>query len=185
MIRYANLQPGEIVLDPMCGCGTIPIEISLQKNWYYTIGGDITEESITQSRTNCNFSQTIDSITDRFFSVMDKSFCETLRKRSFKPSIIRWDVSMIPLRDNSVDVVICDMPFGRRSGSYMENSSLYPKFMNEMARIITPQGRLILLTLQKKLLGRVIASIPCLRIVEVAPCYMGGLQLSLYRIEHQ
>ena len=26
LLRYANIKPGEIVVDPMCGGGSIPIE---------------------------------------------------------------------------------------------------------------------------------------------------------------
>ena len=28
--------------------------------------------------------------------------------------IVRWDASNLPLKDNSVDVFISDMPFGKR-----------------------------------------------------------------------
>ena len=50
-------------------------------------------------------------------------------------SVFRWDVTLLPLRPESVDVFVTDLPFGKRSGSKVENRVLYPKILNEMARV--------------------------------------------------
>lgn len=182
IVRYAKIKPFEIVLDPMAGSGTLPIEASIQYPRCFSIGGDYCNEAIEQSGGNSKYSHTLDGLYSRYFQTNSKESCQKQLLSINEVSVIRWDVTNIPLKDNSIDVIICDMPFGRRSGSFRQNASLYPKFMKEIVRIIHPQGRIILLTLQKKLLRRVLKELPSLKIKEVIPCYMGGLELSLYFI---
>jgi hypothetical protein len=38
--------------------------------------------------------------------------------RLAKVDLVRWSVKNLPLRDATVDIIVCDLPFGRRSGSY-------------------------------------------------------------------
>lgn len=65
-------------------------------------------------------------------------------------SVFRWDVTLLPLRPESVDVFVTDLPFGKRSGSKVENRVLYPKILNEMARVARREtGRAVLLTEDK------------------------------------
>merc|ERR1712029_379847 len=63
---------------------------------------------------------------------------------------VKWDVTKIPLRDNSVDVFVTDLPFGKRSGSKADNRVLYPKIMSSMARVVKANtGRAVVLTQDK------------------------------------
>ena len=55
--------------------------------------------------------------------------------------IVQWDAGKLPVRDRSVDVIICDMPFGMKHGNYRVNRRLYPLFFAEMARILTKDGK--------------------------------------------
>ncbi|KAH9577474.1 putative RNA methylase domain [Trypanosoma melophagium] len=53
-----------------------------------------------------------------------------------------WDATKLPLRDNSVDCVISDLPFGRRCGSHKANTKLYPMMLRESYRVLrTPRIR--------------------------------------------
>ena len=65
--------------------------------------------------------------------------------------VILWDVVKAGcLRDNSVDVVVSDLPFGRRSGSKADNRKLYPDTLISLARLVRPHtGRAVLLTQDK------------------------------------
>lgn len=185
MAMFANIKPYEIVLDPMCGTGTIPIEISVQYPGCFAFGGDISTEAITRSAKNTEYANSIEAIKHRNFGLItNDEELKTILKPIFPVNIIKWDIKSIPIRDSCVDVIISDMPFGRRSGSYSQNANLYPKFFKECARIIRPGGRIILLTLQKKLMTRVLNKNPEFILKETNPCYMGGLELTLYYIEH-
>ena len=41
LLRYADIQPGDVVLDPMCGGGSIPIEGSFSDPKAFHFGGEI------------------------------------------------------------------------------------------------------------------------------------------------
>ena len=65
----------------------------------------------------------------------------------------------LPLRANSIDVFIADLPFGKRSGSKHENWKLYPKALEEMARVCSVgSGRAVLLTQDKKVMWKAVNS---------------------------
>jgi tRNA G10 N-methylase Trm11 len=46
--RLADIQPGDIVIDPMCGGGSIPIEAALTYPAAFHIGGDFHEKAVTR-----------------------------------------------------------------------------------------------------------------------------------------
>lgn len=69
---------------------------------------------------------------------------------------VRWDSTSLPLRDQVVDVVITDLPFGRRIGSKADNRVLYYKALLELARVTKVEtGRAVLLTYDKKTISKV------------------------------
>ena len=68
-------------------------------------------------------------------------------KTFFRPIYLTLLIYDMLLRDNSVDVIISDLPFGKRSGSKADNRVLYPRTLNAMARLVKPAtGRAVLLT---------------------------------------
>ena len=84
--RLANVQPGDLVCDPMCGGGSIPIEgaISYKQGFYFA--GDMHEKAVERTRDNL---KTFDS--------------------KIPSDGVQWDVTNIPLRDNCLDVLITDL----------------------------------------------------------------------------
>ena len=75
--------------------------------------------------------------------------------------VIQWDVVNAGcLRDNSVDVVISDLPFGRRSGSKADNRKLYPDTLLSLARLVRPStGRAVLLTQDKTSMFKILPKV--------------------------
>ena len=139
LLQLADIKTGDVVVDPMCGGGSIPIEGAIAFKKGFHVGGDNHEKAVL--RANDNF----------------KSLSETLSKASscnyskhLSGDILRWDVTKLPLRDNSIDVFVTDLPFGKRSGSKTDNRVLYPKIMSSMARVVKPcTGRAVVLTQDK------------------------------------
>jgi 23S rRNA G2445 N2-methylase RlmL len=60
--------------------------------------------------------------------------------------LLHGDCRWAPLRAASVDVLVCDLPFGKQHGTVEANRSLYPRVLTETARVVRPGGRAVLLT---------------------------------------
>jgi tRNA G10 N-methylase Trm11 len=66
-----------------------------------------------------------------------------------------WDACRLPLKTNSIDVFITDLPFGKKSGSMVKNWQLYPEVLLEMARVCQVKtGRAAILTKDKKAISK-------------------------------
>lgn len=119
--------------DPMCGGGSIPIEATLGWTGANHLCGDIDKRAVR--RTVCNFA----SVSSK------QDGCQ--HRTGNRSDVFCWDATALPLKDNSVDVFVTDMPFGKRSGSRMNNWQLYPRVLHELARTSRlDTGRACLLT---------------------------------------
>ena len=80
--------------------------------------------------------------------------------------IVRWDARELPLADASVTTVLCNLPWGRQIGEQAAMPALYAGVMAELARVLVPGGRMVLLTSEWELLKRVVAACPELELHE-------------------
>lgn len=61
--------------------------------------------------------------------------------------VAQWDATRLPLRSQCVDVVVSDLPFGKRLGRKADNRVLYYHSLVELARVTKLKtGRAVLLT---------------------------------------
>ena len=112
------------------------------------MGGDLYEQSVLQSQANVAYTrqhqkqQQLPLPSSSSPPPLSSASCQrqTL-KSNFHVEILRWNAGRLPLRDASVDLIICDMPFGMRHGNYRENRQLYPIFFKEALRILTKNGK--------------------------------------------
>ncbi|CAM9093497.1 unnamed protein product [Ectocarpus fasciculatus] len=136
MLRMAEPVVGDVIVDCMCGVGTIPF---LGAGWFpgvYLVGGEVDDSAIEHVRRNA----------------------QSLRRSpagraGAAGSACAWDAQALPLRDGSVDAMVVDMPFGQSCGTPRQNARLYPLVMAEIARVLRPSGRAVLLVTQPHLLG--------------------------------
>ncbi|CAN0069756.1 unnamed protein product, partial [Ectocarpus sp. 13 AM-2016] len=136
MLRMAEPVVGDVIVDCMCGVGTIPF---LGADWFpgvCLVGGEIDDSAIDHLRRNA----------------------QSLRRSpagraGAAGGACAWDAQSLPLRDGSVDAMVVDMPFGQSCGTPRQNAKLYPLVMAEMARVLRPSGRAVLLVTQPHLLG--------------------------------
>jgi 23S rRNA G2445 N2-methylase RlmL len=133
MLKLANVQTGEIVLDPMAGTGAIPVDVCY--NWLdsefhsFALAGELRKIDLDKCSVNLDIS---------------------LEERRPPSDKMRLDVRKMPLRDESVDVIASDLPFGRRHGSKQGNKTLYPAMLRDMGRVARLKtGRAVLLTQDK------------------------------------
>ncbi|CAI5448736.1 unnamed protein product [Caenorhabditis angaria] len=129
MISIADPKPGELIIDPMCGGGSIPIEGACAFSDSFFIGGDNHVLALERCFANLKSASEQFPIPCNFFL---------------------WNACHLPFNDNSVDVIVTDLPFGKKLGSVMDNRLLYPKLLEEWKRILKIGGRLVMMTHDKR-----------------------------------
>jgi len=135
LLHLAQLQVGDVVLDPCAGVGTIPVEASMltSKKAVFGIGGDLV--------------LTDPSVRSVAIEYAQKS--ATVRReigKGYSDIPCAWDATNLPIRDGIVDAVVSDLPFGLLCMSSSKLDSFLPLLMFEMARVLCPKsGRMVLL----------------------------------------
>jgi tRNA (guanine6-N2)-methyltransferase len=121
MSWLSQMTPDDIVLDPLCGAGTIPIERVLMGPFEEAIGGDIRNEAVAIARRNAEAAGV--AVTWRV-----------------------WDARSLPLDAASVSRIITNLPFGKQISTHETNQTLYTKLSQEFGRVLSPNGLLVALT---------------------------------------
>jgi tRNA (guanine6-N2)-methyltransferase len=119
--------PTDVVLDPLCGAGTILVERCLLAPADRVLGGDLRANAVEVARRNARAAGT------------GPSGSVTLDLRV-------WDATRLPLSDASVTRIITNLPFGKQIGAPEDNAQLYPALAREFARVITPDGLIVAIT---------------------------------------
>ena len=126
--RLCRMKPGDIVVDPLCGGGSIPIEAARNFGNSFVLCADVHELAVPRCHSNINHN----SLEGR---------CD----------LLQWDSTNMPLRDSTVDVFVTDLPFGKRMGCKSDNRGLYRELLQSMARVAKPgSARAVLLTQDRR-----------------------------------
>lgn len=125
MVRLAGAAPGNVVVDPMCGGGTILAEQlalarSRRAGMVQVIGGDLEANAIRMAAAN-------------------------LRNVGPGWRLARWDARRLPLPSSSIDRIVCNPPFGVQLGDPSEIAPLYRAMVVEADRVLRPGSRAVLL----------------------------------------
>lgn len=123
----AMISPADVVVNLMCGSGTLMIEYPHQAK--QLIGVDWDEAALDCAFANIQASSSTSHI-----------------------ELIKSDVASTPLSTSSVDALLADLPFGQLVGSHQNNQSLYPKILKEAARIAKKSAQFIIITHEIKLM---------------------------------
>ena len=150
MCELANIKPADVVLDPFCGAGTIPISALLYCHAKTAIASDVISFAISSIHKN---SQAADINKDKLI-------------------IIKKDIADLELGAKSVDKIITNLPFGIRTGDHKSNVSLYSVFAQKCLSWIKPDGLIVLLTQEIKLTKSVFAGF---KLVKEYPLLHHGL----------
>jgi 23S rRNA G2445 N2-methylase RlmL len=124
MVRLAEIRSRQLVLDPMCGAGTILAE-TLDSARHAGIrlaavaGGDFDRAALRAAGPNL--------------------------RRLGQVDLIRWDARRLPLADQSIDRLVCNPPFGKQLSRPEEIGPLYRACLKEWDRVLRPKGRAVLL----------------------------------------
>lgn len=118
MASVAEIEAGMFVLDPMCGFGTILLEAAKEWPDVYYVGADVSTSQLLGASDN-------------------------LKAASLKDKIELLKVSVIelPLPSESVDVIISDIPFGKKFKLGKDIRSI----LQELERVLRVGGTVVLL----------------------------------------
>ncbi|CAC5402604.1 THUMP domain-containing protein 2 [Mytilus coruscus] len=122
MSSLLPLKTGDIVLDPMCGKATILVESAHENKTVTYIGSDKDDNQIKFATDNIHFA------------------------KQGNVHIFKGSVLELPLLNSSIDHVLCDAPFGKQHKVDCDLEHFYTRFLNEVTRILKPDGNVVLLT---------------------------------------
>lgn len=151
MVRLADLKPKQVIVDPMCGAGTILAEVHAAtrsrrlhdgSGWNLTVlGGDLDAHHVRAAESNV---------------------------RKIGPTRLSpWDARCLPLDDQSVDRVISNPPFGKQLSSPGEIGPLYQAVAVEMNRVLRSGGKAVLLVADVDALRQAVQGLPWRRTRQV------------------
>ena len=133
LCMVADLSEEDIVYDPFCGAGVIPITALKYFNVKRVICSDISGKAIEKSEINFN----------------------TAGINKGKYRLFRSDIKDVALNKKNVDKIISNLPFGIRVGKHSNNIEIYKSLEVSANRLLRTRGKLVLLTQEKKLLREV------------------------------
>lgn len=139
MLLLANPHHDELLLDPMCGAGTILLETESAWSPHLIMGADIDPAIVAQARMN---------------------FIEARNEAN----LVVANAFHLPLPDGSVDSIVCNLPWGRQVAIGVDANAFHNQLITELARVMRPLGRAILLTDQVTSLLHSLANQPGLHI---------------------
>ncbi len=151
-----------VLLDPLCGSGTIIIE-GLH---YYTksmyIGIDIDRRNCKGALLNCKAANVVDRIC-----------------------ILAGDSTRLSKLVKHVDGVVTNPPFGVRLEPSEELGKFYRKILQEISNVLPEQGRAVIITPRVKVMRQVLGEVKKLRILRQVQVEQGGMFSSVFILEKE
>ncbi|MEM5866791.1 MAG: THUMP domain-containing protein [Candidatus Aenigmatarchaeota archaeon] len=162
LIRIADVKKGEVVVDPMCGGGTILLELAdiFRKN-VEIFGSDINPKFVDGAIRNAKANKLDEFIN---FRVLDATKLEEF------------------FEENSVDKIITDLPYGIRM-KRKNLKILYRDFLISAHNILKEIGRVVVLTARADSFRILVFREKIFKIVEERVVESGGLYPHVFVLE--
>lgn len=125
MCELASIGRDDVILDPFCSAGVIPISSALYYQAKTVIASDISKYAI-----RCVY----------------KNAQATGMKIGKEIIIINKDISLLELGDKSVDRIITNPPYGIRTGGHVSNEIIYRDLFDLACRCLKTKGLMVFLT---------------------------------------
>jgi tRNA G10 N-methylase Trm11 len=137
MVRCGAIQPGNFVVDPFCGSGTLLLEaLEVYKKQITCLGMDVSRKSTQGAKENALAENCGDDIC---------SFvCTDARRLKHH------------LEPNSVDAMITNMPWGIMTGQHSDLQTMYEVFLRNAWYVMKDGARIVMLVLRGLQMTRII-----------------------------
>jgi len=156
MIELAELDGGSVI-DPMCGSGTILIELALRNYEGRIIGIEKYRKHLMGARMNALAAGVLDRV-----------------------ELIQGDATKLTQYVDSVDFVISNLPYGLKIGRKILIPKLYMDFFSELSKVLERRG--VFLTTEKRAIENAFEE-NGFRILHHRVVGHGGLRVHLYVVE--
>jgi tRNA (guanine6-N2)-methyltransferase len=135
MAVLGDPRPDETFVNIACGSATLLIERLALAPARLAIGYDSDAEALRCARLNLEASGHTSAV-----------------------ELVQQDARQLPLASGSVRTVVADLPFAMRMGSAATNAELYAALLGEAARVLTADGRCVVVTTQHRLMQRILSN---------------------------
>lgn len=155
----ARPTPYDVILDPMVGKGTLLLEASYLEPAGQYVGVDADADQLAAASENRGRA----AAEQRERGAVGASRAQPGPSAAGTVELLRGDCTRLPIRSGSVDVVVADLPFGRRHQSAdgaMGLPDLYWLAVGEMARVMREGGRAVAFTTHIRLLSKCVLAMP-------------------------
>lgn len=120
LARLAAPRPGEAVLDPFCGDGTIVVETALAFPGAVVHGSDLDADRVSNARSNAG-------------------------RAAVEVDLNGGDAGHLPFADSSIDAIVTNPPWNQmvQAGGMLANG--FDRFWSEARRVLSPSGRICMI----------------------------------------
>jgi tRNA (guanine6-N2)-methyltransferase len=119
MLRLIEVGPGQRLLDPCCGAGTILAEAG--SLGAVSIGGDKDAAALAAAKINA-------------------------KSAGVSAMIHQWDAGALPIPNGAIDCIASNLPWDRQVIINHGLPRLYRSLCGELQRVLAPNGRIALIT---------------------------------------
>jgi tRNA G10 N-methylase Trm11 len=155
LARLAKVYPTHRVLDPFCGTATLLTAAAAGAGELVAFGSDHDPTAIALARQN-------------------------LARQDIPAELSIARAEELDHAGRSIDRVLSNLPFGKLVGSHTSNTRLYPAALAEIARVLRPKGRAVLMTDDKRLFEKSVLATRGLKIVRRRVLTYGGVTPTIY-----
>jgi 23S rRNA G2445 N2-methylase RlmL len=167
MLTLAGLKEGDSLLDCTCGGGTIVLEAaSMFGNKIKILAGDMHEKAVAGTKENLRLNN------------FDFVEVRELNARHLDETIQDY-----VLENGKIDKIVCNLPFGIQSGKQVNMRGLYDQFLSSADKILSKNGKVVVLTMRQGVFREVIFMIKKYKITKEYVTEAGGLYLHIFVLE--
>lgn len=189
MVRLSRWKCSEVLVDPMCGSGTILVEAAMmarnvppgrfRSEFAFTriFGDELLEEVKNYREKGC----TPTLIGVERFEKHIRGARQILEVTGFHfVRLIRGDATRLDeyLDAEGIDLLITNPPYGLRIGRKGIIHDLYSGFLRSASRVLKEDGRIVMITPKKELVRRLAKNTGYF--VEERPVAYGGIDASIF-----
>lgn len=119
LINISEIERGEVLLDPMCGAGTILTEAGLMG---------------------------IDFLGVEAYADIVEGCAVNLKHYGLPVNVLRGDVRALPFKDETFHTIITDFPYLKSSRSFGGIDTLYRKSLEEFRRVLISRRKAVIIS---------------------------------------